>query len=299
MGCDICGAPSMPHSIYCEACGHRVLNQHEGHARAVAMKAARRQDGYHCYYTDALLNMEDPNDPWYGTFDHPVPGVKGNLVLTGFVVNANKTNLTADEYPKVVRETVHHWDTGEPFDRNVVPFECWRKQMALRLQARKAGEGRPLAIPMAGGTLERLMVKHFGPISAAARECRLCHQRIYSPAKYCKSCSSLVLSSRQGTAAERVETLVNGRHEDGFYYCYYTHARLDLLDPTSPFSLAYDHRTPGMPGTMVLSSLIMNTRKTDMSDEEFRAFERQLDNRFSGGKFDPTAIKLEYWRRHS
>jgi len=44
---------------------------------------------------------------------------------------------------------------------------------------------------------------------------------------------------------------------------------------------------------MALSSMIMNTRKTDMSEDEFYAFERQLDNKSSGGVFDPKAVKLE------
>lgn len=296
--CDICEKRSMPKSIYCASCGHFVLGQHEGHARALAMKAARREDGFHCAYTDVLLDMRDPNNPWYGTFDHPVPGLKGGLVFTGFVVNANKTDLTPEEYRKVVRENVHHWDTGEPFDRNVVSFESWRMMAARRLAGRKVGGSWLSRSPPAGSPLERLLKRNFGPMSAAAKECKLCGERIFSPAKYCKICSLLVLNSHQGSAAERVETLIKGRRPDGTYRCHYLDVELDILKPESPFDLWFDHRIPRTPGTMVLASRLANTRKTDMSEEEFRAFERQLDNRFSGGKFDKKAVKFRYWRRH-
>ena len=61
MICPCCGAASRPYSIYCAHCGRLVLNQHEGRARAAALRKAHRKDGFHCQYTDVLLNETDSN----------------------------------------------------------------------------------------------------------------------------------------------------------------------------------------------------------------------------------------------
>ena len=104
----------------------------------------------------------------------------------------------------------------------------------------------------------------------------------------------------------RVSALKRARRDDGFR-CEYSGALLsltdqlgvepDLFDWQSPYYLWFDHLTPGKKGEIVVSSRLANENKTDLDEEEYHAFFRELDRAFQGGTFDRVAFTTKYWKR--
>ena len=98
-----------------------MSGKYERQARRQALKEAwnRGQDGFMCRYTGVKLDENDTKDPWYLSFDHRVPGQKGDLAVTARVVNTVKATLTATQFPKVIEALARHLD-GEPFDKGII-----------------------------------------------------------------------------------------------------------------------------------------------------------------------------------
>ena len=51
--------------------------------------------GFVCFYTGMTLDMKNPKNPWYCVFDHWIPGDDRRIVLTSFLINDMKTELSA------------------------------------------------------------------------------------------------------------------------------------------------------------------------------------------------------------
>ena len=62
------------------------------------------------------------------------------------------------------------------------------------------------------------------------------------------------------------------------FVCYYTGMPLDLDDPKNPWYLVFDHWMPRDPRKMVITSTLLNVMKSDLTEEEFWYFIRQLAN---------------------
>jgi len=80
------------------------------------------------------------------------------------------------------------------------------------------------------------------------------------------------------------------------FICYYTGMQLDLDDPKSPWYLVFDHWNPRDPRKIVITSALVNRMKSDLTEEEFWYFIRQLANHFRNG----TVVrkrKLAFWSR--
>ncbi len=85
--------------------------------------------------------------------------------------------------------------------------------------------------------------------------------------------------------------------EDGFA-CHYTGARVDDMDPMSPWFLTFDHRVPGEAGTIVVAAWWVNLMKTALSEDEFWAVVAEYDKFLNrGGEFDRDVVEFKYWRR--
>jgi hypothetical protein len=198
--CPICQAPSRASFGYCPVCSKFCLNQAEGRARAASLKRARRDDGFHCEYSGALLNISDPSDPLYLNFDHKVPGVLNDLLVTGAVMNDSKAGLTWLEYPLVVSEFVRHLDTGEPFDRDVVPYAAWGrgKQIVRATNARLVDQA----------LMPRFLDANLRYPAVNERPCRIC-ERYAVPAtkKYCPRCEPIVERGNGETRPVKVAAL--------------------------------------------------------------------------------------------
>ena len=120
--CIVCARPPFPGSIYCPTCRGIIFSRWEIAARAAALKKSwdPKRQAYICYYTGAVLDVSDPNSPWFIVFDHLIPGQKGNLVACAAWINAMKTYLTESEFRAVIHSLAEHMRHGTPFDTSLV-----------------------------------------------------------------------------------------------------------------------------------------------------------------------------------
>ena len=90
--------------MFCPRCRKFITNKEEPHARVQPLINAFDpvSNGFRCYYTGILLEEYDFRSPWYLTFDHRIPGKKGNLVVCSFWVNQLKSYLTESEFRAVI-----------------------------------------------------------------------------------------------------------------------------------------------------------------------------------------------------
>jgi hypothetical protein len=80
------------------------------------------------------------------------------------------------------------------------------------------------------------------------------------------------------------------------FVCYYTGMLLDLDHPKSSWYLVFDHWMPRDPRKIVITSSLINEMKSDLTEEEFWYFIRQLANFYRHG----SAVrkrKLAFWCR--
>jgi len=133
--CFVCGQPSVPWSCYCARCGPYVRWKHRDYrVRAKALKRAwsAEEDGFLCHYTGVKVELDDPGNPWYLSFDHGIPGDKETLIVAAFWVNMMKHSLSEAEFWAVVLEYDRYLREGGEFDRDVVDFKYWRLARKLR-----------------------------------------------------------------------------------------------------------------------------------------------------------------------
>ena len=112
---------TVPGSTYCARCRKFVSGKYDHQARRQALKEAwnRGQDGFMCRYTGVKLEENDTKDPWYLSFDHRVPGKKGDLAVSARSVNTVKATLTARQFSKVMEAPARHLE-GKPFDKGIL-----------------------------------------------------------------------------------------------------------------------------------------------------------------------------------
>ena len=80
------------------------------------------------------------------------------------------------------------------------------------------------------------------------------------------------------------------------YIDYYTGMKLNLNNTQSPWYLVFDHWIPRDPMKIVLTSAVVNTMKSDLTEKEFWYFIRQLANFYRNGS-PVRKIKLAHWCR--
>jgi hypothetical protein len=128
--CVICGDKSHPKSVYCPRCRQFMRFGQENLARRAALKAAwdpvRRK--FICYYTGVELDDFGLNNPWVVSFDHGIPGKKGDLVVAALWVSLMKIDLARDEFYAVIKELARCFETGDNFDERVCAFLYWKRR---------------------------------------------------------------------------------------------------------------------------------------------------------------------------
>jgi hypothetical protein len=125
--CQICGRPPATGTLYCARC-HKLADACDfSEAKMLALKARYdpRTDTFRCEYCGAELDIDDPDSPFYLSWDHVVPKDGSLLVPAAYFVNVMKSELTGDEFRAVILEIDRHFETGEPFNTNIVKFEHW------------------------------------------------------------------------------------------------------------------------------------------------------------------------------
>jgi len=69
--------------------------------------------------------------PWSLNFDHRIPGDWREFVVTAWWVNLMKTDLSVEEFWKVVGELDWYLREGGEFDKGVVEFRYWRRARGI------------------------------------------------------------------------------------------------------------------------------------------------------------------------
>ena len=127
--CVICEDKSYPRSVYCPRCRMFFRSGGESLARRMALQAAwdPKTGRFRCFYTGVELDETDINNPWHVSFDHGIPGKKGDLVVAALWVTLMKLDLARDEFFAVVNELARCFETGKIFDNGVCEFKYWRR----------------------------------------------------------------------------------------------------------------------------------------------------------------------------
>jgi hypothetical protein len=74
------------------------------------------RQGFVCRYSGVLLDYVNRQSPWYMTFDHRFPGMKGNMVACAAWINYMKTYLTDEQFRAVLKGLADHFREGKAFD---------------------------------------------------------------------------------------------------------------------------------------------------------------------------------------
>ena len=127
--CKVCGKEPLRGRTYCERCRRLVLGEMDRNVKVETLKAAydKDVDGFRCHYTGFLLDLNDRASPWHLNFDHCFPGRPGKYWLACQIINLMKTELSEEEFKKVVMELAGHFETGAPYDRDIIKFEYWKR----------------------------------------------------------------------------------------------------------------------------------------------------------------------------
>ena len=114
------------------------------------------------------------------------------------------------------------------------------------------------------------MPKTFKTPPKAVRNCCVCKKPCVPLSKYCPDCSRLYRRMRnKGFPPETVKAIWDYVRKHHGYVCYYTGVELDCVNRRSPWYCVFDHYIPGDPSKVVLTSALVNTMKSDQTEDEF------------------------------
>lgn len=109
------------------------------------------------------------------------------------------------------------------------------------------------------------------------KKCCICGKPVFANhSKYCRQCSQFsyrIKVRRYPTKA--VKGIWDYVRKHG-YVCYYTGMPLDMNDPQSPWYCVFDHWIPRDPAKLVITSTLINLMKSDLTEEEFWYYVKQL-----------------------
>ena len=251
-------------SKYCSYCAKLAQRLHSEHFHAKARKyfwAYLRRHGPRCYYSGMSLEIDDDTSPWYLVFSRQDPGEKSKIVPAAALFNEMKSRLTQRE-----------------FRYYVLALDDHRKK---HLKVKK--------IPL-------VHWQGIGP-STNDKVCAGCGQAsALKGRKFCARCARVAFRMKHGRLfRECINDVWDYVRKNG-YVCYYTGMPLQMDDPKSPWYLVFDHWMPRDPRKIVITSSLLNEMKSDLTEEEFWYFIRQLANFRRHGSV-VRKRKLAYWSR--
>ncbi|MBF0570490.1 MAG: hypothetical protein HQL12_01330 [Candidatus Omnitrophica bacterium] len=272
--CAVCGRTiTSQFAKYCCDCALLVI--HVNRAK-LPRKAARRiyryvrKHGYVCYYTGMRLDVTDSHSPWYFVLDHWKPGDNRKVVLTSALINGMKSDLTEREFWYMIRQLADFKRLGTPVRK--IRLSLWNREYI------KGCEDIEVQV-------------------SCERKCCICGQPVYFyNAQFCRKCH--LISRRIDESQlplEAAKSLWDYVRKHG-HVCYYTGMPLDFDDYRSAWHFTFEHVAPGDSTKVVLASALLNEMKSDLSEDEFWYYIKQLDNY----KRKHTGIrkrKLVYWYR--
>lgn len=269
MICYVCRAPTKANSKYCSLHGQIIVGFAEQGARARAFRRAfeKKTGAILCHYTGQPLDLTDPDDPWYATCDHKIPGKKGGLVACAAWVNRMKTQLSESEFGRIIRALA-----DGTFTSTTIKFRYWLPVVLLKMA--------PVPLPT-------VPAPHF---------CNVCDKKC-DPSIYCPRCRRLIFSHPSDhVLLARTLKAAYVKDRDAFV-CQYTKIILDPSNNKSPFFPVYDHRIPRKEGDLALCAAFVNAMKGSLSDVEFFAAVKELARHFAGAPFDRDAVTFRYWTK--
>ena len=128
--CCICGQHKLSvHAVYCPTCSPTAERMRTLRLPAKTREAIWdyiRKYGYVCYYTGLKLDLTNPHSPWYLSFDHCNPRDSRKVVITSFLVNEMKNDLTEKEFWYYIAQLANHFRKGTPVRK--IKLKYWSRQ---------------------------------------------------------------------------------------------------------------------------------------------------------------------------
>jgi len=220
-----------------------------------------RKYGRRCYLSGMALVIDDYTSPWFLVFSHLNPGDKSRILPASALFNGMKSFLLKKEFRYFVLALDDHR----------------RKHLKVK------------KIP--------LVDWHGLNLSKDSRVCDGCRQAAaLKGRKFCPRCARLTHRIKRARfPREAINAIWDYVRKYGFI-CYYTGMPLDLDDLQSPWYLVFDHWNPRDPRKIVITSAVINIMKSDLTEEEFWYFIRQLANYYRKGSV-VRKRKLAFWSR--
>jgi hypothetical protein len=219
-----------------------------------------RKHGRRCYFTGMSLEIDDDTSPWYLVFNRLNPGDKSKIVPSSALLSVMKASLLKKEF--------------------------WYYVLALDDHRKKYSK------------VKKIPLVHWQGLSSKGDKiCAGCGQAAaLKGRKYCARCARIALRMRRARFSRKaINGVWNYVRKYGFV-CYYTGMLLDLDKARSPWYLNFDHWMPRDPRKIVITSALLNKMKSDLTEEEFWYFIRQLANFRRHGSV-VRKRKLAYWCR--
>jgi len=249
---------------YCPNCTKLANRLYQEHFFPQAKKgfwSYLRKHGRRCSLSGVSLQIDDDTSPWFLVFSRLNPGDKNKIFPAAALFNAMRSFLTKTEF--------------------------WYYVLALDDHRRKHLK------------VKKIPLVHWHGLNASmdSRVCDGCRQaEALKWRKYCARCARIAYRMKRARFPRKTINGVWAYVRKYGFVCYYTGMSLDLEDLKSPWYLVFDHWKPRDPRKIVITSAVLNIMKSDLTEEEFWYFIRQLANYRRHGSV-VRKRKLAYWCR--
>ena len=261
--CDLCGKQILAmasEKLYCQSCAHLLRRIGYRYLSQKAKKCIRtyiRKNGFTCDYSGIILDLKDYSSPWYCVFSCPDKRNPDKMVLAAALFNAMKMELIKQQFRYYVLALHDNRTKHTKIKRR--PIINWDR---LKLRA-----------------------------------CCICGQaKSSNKSIYCPTCAHTAHRLKWLRLPAKTKKAIWDYIRQYGYVCYYTGIPLDFEDYRSAWYFTFEHVAPGESKKVVLASALLNEMKSDLSENEFWYYIKQLYNY----KKNHTKIrkrKLVYWYR--
>ncbi len=124
--------------------------------------------------------------------------------------------------------------------------------------------------------------------------CCVCRGKTRPNHRYCDRCYSFIRGDDDKLKRRAALRDAYDEDHDGFR-CKWSNVLLEERDLASPFHLCFDHLYPVRTSTLVVSSELFNSMKSQLTPQEFRIAIKELAAHRCGKQFDRDILKFRYW----
>jgi len=218
-----------------------------------------RRHGRRCFFSGVFLEIDDNKSPWYLVLSRVNPGDKNKIVPASALLVVMKGRLLKKE-----------------FRYYVLSLDDYRKKHSK---------------------VRKIPLVHWQGIGPGEKVCAGCGRAAaLKGRKFCAKCARIAIRMKYARFPRKAINRVWNYVRKYGYVCYYTGMPLEMDDPKSPWYLVFDHWMPRDPRKIVITSSVINEMKSDLTEEEFWYFIRQLANFYRKGSV-VRKRKLAFWYR--